>query len=230
MDNLDSYDGMTGGGLTKESFVSYMFSLTITEKNELMNLLQYVLLAIIPVVIVLKLLKTYMPPENNKKASVEILIEVVLQFFLIFLVFWFIHKFILFIPTYSNSPYPKISIVQVVIPVIFLLVSMKTSISEKLSILLDRTMVVLGLTKENMDDDEDPKKKKAQNGQNGSILNPPTNFLPNPQNTSVETSQMQTPQFQQMYNAPQAMSTAQFGMNEPMASNDMMGGTGYMLY
>lgn len=78
-----------------------------------------------------------MPPENSKKASVEILIEVVLQFALIFLVFWFVHKLILFIPTYSGSPYPKISIIQMVIPVIFLLVSMKTSLSEKLSILLD---------------------------------------------------------------------------------------------
>lgn len=226
MDNLDSYDVMNGGGLAKESLMSYMFSFSITEKNEIMNLLQYILLAIIPVVILLKLMKTYMPPENNQKASVEILIEVVLQFSLIFMVFWFVHKLILFIPTYSGSPYPKINIIQMVIPVIFLLVSMKTSLSEKLSILLDRTMVVLGLTKENMEDEEDEKKKKKP----GSILNPPTNFLPNPQNTSVETNQTQTPQFQQMYNAPQTMSMSQFGMNEPMASNDMIGGGGYMLY
>jgi hypothetical protein len=227
MDNLDSYDAMSGGGLTKESFLSYMFSLSITEKNELVNLMQYILLAIIPVVILLKLMKTYMPPENNKKASVEILIEVVIQFALIFLVFWFVHKLILFIPTYSGSPYPKISIIQMVIPVIFLLVSMKTSLSEKLSILLDRTMVLIGFKKENMEDDEDDPKKKKQST---SMLTAPTNFLPNPQNTSVETNQSQTPQFQQMYNAPQSMQTSQFGIQEPMASNDMMGGGGYMLY
>jgi hypothetical protein len=229
MDNLDSYEVMNGGGISKESLMSYMFSLSTTEKNELINLLQYILLAIIPVVILLKLMKTYMPPENNKKASVEILIEVILQFSLIFLVFWFIHKIILFIPTYSASPYPKINIIQIVIPVIFLLVSMKTSLSEKLSILLDRSMVMIGLTKENMEDEEDDQKKKKQLG---SILNPPTNFLPNPQNTSMETNQSQTPQFQQMYNSPQPQSIpqGQFGMNEPMASNDMIGGGGYMLY
>ncbi len=227
MDNLDSYDAMNGGGLTKESFISYMFSLSITEKNELVNLLQYIVLAIIPVVIVLKLMKTYIPPENNRKASVEILIEVVLQFSVVFLVFWFIHKLILFIPTYTGSPYPKISIIQMVIPVIFLLISMKTSLSEKLSILLERTMVMMGLSKENMEDDEEETKKKKQST---SILTAPTNFLPNPQNTSVETNQSQTPQFQQMYNAPQPIQTTQFGMNEPMASNDMIGGGGYMLY
>lgn len=226
MDNLDSYEVMNGGGLSKESLMSYMFSISTTEKNELMNLLQYILLAIIPVVILLKLMKTYMPPENNKKASVEILIEVVLQLFIIFLAFWFIHKMILFIPTYSASPYPKISIVQLVIPVIFLLVSMKTSLSEKLSILLDRTMVMIGLTKENMEDDDEDDKKKMK--QTGSILTAPTNFLPNPQNTSVETNQSQTPQFQQM--SPQTMSMGQFGISEPMASNDMIGGGGYMLY
>jgi hypothetical protein len=227
MDNLDSYDVMNGGGLAKESLISYMFSLTTSEKCELMNLLQYMLLAIIPVVILLKLMKTYMPPENNHKATIEILIEVIIQFSFIFLVFWFIHKLILFVPTYSQSPYPKINIIQMVIPVIFLMISMKTSISEKLSILLDRTMVAIGLSKENMEDEEDTQKKKKQivGG-----LNPSTNFLPNPQNTSVETNQNQTPQLQQIYNAPQAMNTTQFGMNEPMASNDMLGGGGYMLY
>lgn len=231
MENLDAYDAMSGGGLTKESFVSYMFSLSITEKNELMNLLQYILLSIIPVVIILKLMKTYLPPENKKKASVEILIEVILQFFIVFLAFWFIHKLILFIPTYSASPYPKISIIQMVIPVIFILSIMKTSLSEKLSILLERSMVVIGLSKENIDnpDEEDKKKKQTQGG---SILTAPTNFLPNPQNTSVETNQLQTPQFQQMYNSPQqqTMSMGQFGVQEPMASNDMLGGGGYMLY
>jgi hypothetical protein len=227
MDNLDSYDVMNGGGLAKESLMSYMFSLSTSEKCELMNLLQYMLLAIIPVVILLKLMKSYMPPENSQKASIEILIEVILQFSFIFLVFWFIHKLILFIPTYSASPYPKINMIQIIIPVIFLIISMKTSLSEKLSILLDRTMVAIGLSKENMEDDEDPKKKKKQTTGG---LNPATNFLPNPQNTSVETNQMQTPQFQQIYNAPQAVNTAQFGMNEPMASNDMLGGGGYMLY
>jgi hypothetical protein len=229
MDNLDSYDTMSGGGLTKESFISYMFSLSITEKNELMNLLQYILLAIIPVVILLKLMKTYLPPENKRKASIEILIEVVLQFFLVFLVFWFVHKLILFIPTYSASPYPKINIIQMVIPVVFLLSIMKTSLSEKLSILLERSMVVVGLSKEYNEDDDDENKKRKQSSP---ILNPPTNFLPNPQNTSTETNQMQTPQFQQMYNSPQqqTMSMGQFGMNEPMASNDMIGGGGYMLY
>lgn len=225
MDNLESYEVMNGGGLSRESLMSYMFSISTTEKNELINLLQYILLAIIPVVILLKLMKTYMPPENNKKASVEILIEVVFQLFIIFLAFWFINKMILFIPTYSASPYPKISIVQLVIPVIFLLVSMKTSLSEKLSILLDRTMMMIGLTKENMEDEEEDTKKRKQ-----PILTTPTNFLPIPQNTSVETNQSQTPQFQQM--PQQTMPTmSQFGgMSEPTASNDMIGGGGYMLY
>jgi hypothetical protein len=227
MDNLDSYDVMNGGGLTKESLMSYIFSLSTSEKCELMNLIQYMLIAIIPVVILLKLMKTYMPPENNQKASIEILIEVVLQFSFIFLVFWFIHKLILFIPTYSQSPYPKINMIQVVIPVIFLMISMKTSISEKLSILLDRSMVSIGISKENMEDDVEDKKKKKQNNAG---LNPATNFLPNPQNTSIETNQSQTPQFQQTYNMPQSTNTSQFGMNEPMASNDMLGGGGYMLY
>ena len=80
---------MTGGG--SNSFFSYMFSLTSTEKNDLLNMTQYVILAIIPIILVLKLMKKYFPTENDKKASIEILIEVVVQLIVIFALFWFIH-------------------------------------------------------------------------------------------------------------------------------------------
>lgn len=211
---------MKGGG--KESFFSYMFSLSSTEKNEMVNLIQYILLAIIPVTILLKLMKTYIPLDNPKKASIEIIIEVILQLVIIFVAFWFIHKMIMFIPTYSGSPYPRLNIIQLVIPVFFLLICMKTSISEKVSILLERVLIAVGLIKET-DDDEDSKhqKKKVYTDINP-MLPQQNNFIPPPMNTMKETTAQHNMNFQQnmdMSPPPYSMAGG-YGLQEPMASNE----------
>jgi hypothetical protein len=209
---------MKGGG--KDSFFSYMFSLSSTEKSELINLFQYILLIIIPVTILLKLMKTYIPLDNPKKASIEIIIEVVLQLVIIFSVFWFIHKMIMFIPTYSGTPYPRLNIIQLVIPVFFLLICMKTSISEKVSILLERVLIALGLMKE-VDDEEEEKSKKKNNNVN-TMLPQQTNFMPPPMNTVRDNNPQQNMNFQQsMDMAPPPYSMAGgYGLQEPMASNE----------
>ena len=78
------------GGKGKTSFFSYMFTLSSNEKNEMLNALQYILLVIIPIVILLKLMKNYIPLENPDKGTIEITVEVVLQLFIIFIAFLFI--------------------------------------------------------------------------------------------------------------------------------------------
>ena len=95
-----------GGDEGSKSFFNYMISLNSNEKNDLLNMIQYSVLAIIPIIIVLKIMKKYIPSENDKKASIEILIELVLQLIIIFGAFWFINRLISFIPTYSTAPYP----------------------------------------------------------------------------------------------------------------------------
>ncbi len=211
---------MKGGG--KESFFSYIFSLSSTEKNEMINLIQYILLAIIPVTILLKLMKTYIPLDNPKKASIEILIEVVLQLVIIFAAFWFIHKMIMFIPTYSASPYPRLNVIQLVIPVFFLLICMKTSISEKVSILLERVLIAVGLMKEIDEDEDDKKKKKPGFNDVNPMLPQQSNFMPPPVNTMRETAPKQNINFQQsmdMSPPPYSMAGG-YGLQEPMASNE----------
>jgi hypothetical protein len=211
---------MKGGG--KDSFFSYMFSLSSTEKNEMINLVQYILLVIIPVTILLKLMKTYIPLDNPKKASIEILIEVILQLVITFSFFWLIHKMVMFIPTYSGSPYPRLNIIQLVIPVFFLLICMKTSLSEKVSILLERVLIAVGLMKE-VDEDEDDKKKKKRNDVNPMLPQQNSNFISPPMNTMRETApQQQNINFQQnmdMAPPPYAMAGG-YGIQEPMAANE----------
>jgi hypothetical protein len=220
------HEEIVGGGST--SFFGYMFSLNPNEKNDLLNMIQYVLLAIIPIILILKLMKKYIPPDNDKKASIEILIEVVVQLIVIFAAFWFIHKLIMFIPTYSKSPYPHFYLIQLIIPIVFILFSMNSTISEKANTLLNRAMVLVGLSKENCDEDEQAPKTKvavippslvpmvsSMEGTRGIPTYDQRQDPTFPPSGYQGGGQAQTQQAQQM----------QFQMNEPVAANEMVMGS-----
>jgi hypothetical protein len=205
---------MSGGGKGNTSFFSYMFTLSPTEKNEILNSMQYILLVIIPIVILLKLMKNYIPLENPDKGSIEITVEVVLQLFIIFIAFLLIHKLVTFIPTYSTVPYGKMNLIHVIIPVVFLLLCMKSSISEKLSILLDRFLLATGLSKK----EPEPKDKKEKKEKREVQVSQP--MLPPPQSTSMNQQVYQEPS---MPAARSNQREQQFGISEPLAANEMMG-------
>jgi len=214
---------MTGG--KSDSFVSYLTTITSVEKNELLNVFQYILLVIIPLVLFLKFMKEYIPPENTSKSTIEIAVEVLIQLFLIFVVFWIIHKVVLYIPTYSKSPYEKINLIQMVLPVLFLLLCMKSTLSEKMSILLDRVLILVGIRKEGMEDEAEDKKKAKKKQSSNQVAEPmmampmmPMPQLPQkPMNTSLESREM-----------PEINPNYGIGMGEPMASNEM--GSSFLNY
>ena len=177
---------MTGGDGENTSFISYMFHLSEKDKIELMNVSQYVLLSIIPIVVLVKLMRTYLPSFDESKGNVEILIEVLLQLVILFVLLWFIHRLISFIPTYSGSTYGPINLFHVMVPIVFLLFSLDTILSEKVNLLLNRFLVYVGLQKElitNLDEIQDIKTPPSiQLPQPGPMDNP------YPQNTKEETN------------------------------------------
>ena len=54
---------------------NYVFNFNDENKNELMNLIQYAVLAIIPIVLILKSVKTIFPEDDENKGSIEILAD-----------------------------------------------------------------------------------------------------------------------------------------------------------
>ena len=201
-------DEIIRGGAKTESFLGYMTTVTILEKNELLNVFQYILLVIIPLVLFLKFMKDYIPPESASKSSIEIATEVVIQLFLIFVVFWLIHKVVMYIPTYSTVPYEKLNLIQIALPVLFLLFCMKSSISEKLSVLLDRALIGVGLKQEPMT--EDPKKKNQQAPNQMPQLQMPMNTMPETRQMPERNQDRQMPEMNMNY-----------GITEPLAANEM---------
>jgi len=202
MDSDDRLDERLVGG-SGGSFVEHMTNLSSLEKNELLNMSQYILLAIIPLALFLKAMKMYVPEGDDEKNSIEILIEVIVQSIAIFVIFFFIHKWVVFFPTYSKSPYSNLSLIQIILVVLFLLLCMKNAFSEKVSILLDRGLAALGLKEEPRVSEKE--KEKA-----------PTNYAANYQRPPMQAPPPPAPS-----HAPENYIPQSYGLSEPVASNEI---------
>lgn len=133
MDNVEN-DG--------EGFFKYVFDLNDANKASILNMLQYAILAFIPVILVLKVTKSYVPEVNEDKGSLEILAESLFQVIFILLSFWFINRVITYIPTYSKKPYKDFNETTFIIGFVFILLTLQTKLGEKISILSDRVIEI----------------------------------------------------------------------------------------
>ena len=176
-----------GGSYNNKSFVDYITSFSASEKAQMMNLVQYCGIAVIPLLAVLKLMKIYMPVNNLLKPTSELVFEVLVQMIVILVSFFFIHKLVLYFPTYSQVNYENFSLLSGMLPLLFLMFTLDTKISEKLNILFDRLLALLGLIKEPFDEEEKENEEKEKTVKNVSnenyshIVQPPQM-----QTTSIE--------------------------------------------
>ena len=74
---------------SKKTFFSHVFSTTEEGKAEILNVAQYSLLGIIPIILLNKLIQRFIPDADADKSSVEVLIEVLIQ--LIVFLFFVLH-------------------------------------------------------------------------------------------------------------------------------------------
>jgi hypothetical protein len=100
----------------KPNFINYVFNFDEENKNKIMNMIQYTLLAIIPVLIILKSTRYIFPEEDDTKGHFEILAESIGQIVLIILSIWFTNRIIHFIPTYSGMEYSSFNELNFIIP------------------------------------------------------------------------------------------------------------------
>tara|TARA_Y100000768_G_scaffold293297_1_gene227195 strand:- start:5832 stop:6536 length:705 start_codon:yes stop_codon:yes gene_type:complete len=157
------------------SFVEYITSFTSKEKSQLLNLIQYGGLSVLPLLIILKLMKIYIPDDDPFKPTTEILFEIVIQIITIIVALFITHKIILYFPTYSNLDYDNFSLLSTLLPLFFLMFTLDTKFSNKLNTLFDRLLVALGISKDNTIDIEE-KTQQSSMVSNGMVssLNVPT--------------------------------------------------------
>jgi hypothetical protein len=171
---MDDFGSITKN--SKEGFFKYVFNLNEDSKAELLNLIQYVLLAVIPVLILNKMLQRYIPDAEEDKGSLVISIEVFIQILLIFIGLYYINKIIYYIPTYSGTNYPSFSLIIIVLPILLIILSLQTKLGEKISILHERLVDLWnGNTSLNKNTNNNNKKKVITSTQQQPSIQPSIN-------------------------------------------------------
>ncbi len=210
----------SGGMSLNMSFFEYITTFSNNEKAQVLNMLQYGGLAVLPLLILLKVMKMYVPEEDPLKGTPELSIEVLLQLGFILVAFFFIHKLVLYLPTYSNVDYEHLNLLSVILPVFFLMFALDTGIGSKLNILFDRLLLTVGIKKEPLQNKEPVKKNGLMVGETT------TRTLSNEQ-----VSQQQDPMASRMIDGfptqrePQVQEPMMMMREEPVAANEAFGGS-----
>lgn len=197
MESLDELSKSTSG---KQGFFKHVFNFDEDSKAEMLNIIQYAVLALIPVVVLNKLMQRFVPEADEDKGSIEITAEVLAQVIVMFLVILIIHRIITFIPTYSGEKYTGFSVTNIILAMLVIILSLQTKLGEKVSILVDRII-------ELWEGPKDTKKGKKGNvkvsqpiSQNQMAMSQSLNSMGSTSISSLPPVQsQQTPNYDQMY-------------------------------
>ena len=124
-----------GGGFFKQ-----VFKLNEDAQGEVLNMMQYVAIGFIPVIIVIYVIRYYVPDPDDDKGSLTILAEIFAQTFAMLLGIYFIHRTIIYFPTYSGIKYERFHIINILMVFLMILFSIKTKLGEKAQILVERAV------------------------------------------------------------------------------------------
>ena len=124
-----------GGGFFKQ-----VFKLNEDSQGEVLNMMQYVAIGLIPAILVIYVIRYYVPDPDDDKGSLTIVAEIFAQTFGMLLGIYFIHRMIIYFPTYSGIKYERFHIVNILLVFVMILFSIKTKLGEKAQILVERAV------------------------------------------------------------------------------------------
>jgi len=228
-----------------KSFFKHVFNFDDDSKSDILNIIQYALISIIPIVILNKSIGKYVPEADDKKGNLEISAEIIIQIIVTFIGLLIIHRIITFIPPYSGIKYPEFHIVYIILAILMITMSLQTKLGEKVSLLVDRVM-------ELWDGTTDKKKKKGNvkvsqpiSGQQQMMQPPASTYNDGTAISSLPTNDVtyggqntvqaqQLPNYDAMYkqDTTPLVGAATPGMsegfnNEIVAANSVLGGGGF---
>jgi energy-converting hydrogenase Eha subunit B len=124
-----------GGGFFKQ-----VFKLNEDSQGEVLNMMQYVAIGLIPAILVIYVIRYYVPDPDDDKGSLTIVAEIFAQTFGMLLGIYFIHRMIIYFPTYSGIKYERFHIINILLVFVMILFSIKTKLGEKAQILVERAV------------------------------------------------------------------------------------------
>lgn len=247
---MESLDELTKNGSSKTGFFKHVFHFNDESKEEILNIIQYAVTALVPVVILNKAMQRFVPEADEDKGSIEVLAEIIMQITVLFIGILFIHRIVTYIPTYSSAKYGDFNITNIILATLVIILSLQTKLGEKVSILVDRFTELWEGPKQTNDKNKNKKSgstntNTSNNNNNANVsLQSQTSALGQSLMSMGSTSIHQLPPTQQsstampdynaMYkqeNTPLVNASVPGGSSEGfggiMAANEALGGSGF---
>lgn len=206
------------------SFFKFVFNFDDDSRGEILNLFQYAILAIIPIVLILKSVKHLIPEEDESKGSVELLAESVGQILYIILTLWLTNRMIKFVPTYSGMEYSSVNLMHALLPLLLIVITMQSKLGAKINLLADRVMERIN------GEDTSNAQRKGQQGQQVRVSQPLAGVQHKPSQADYLDQSQILPSNHQLTSMPQVQQPhtqhvqPMMEQNIPMAANDGTGG------
>jgi hypothetical protein len=216
-----------------KNFLKHVFNFDDESKYDMLNIMQYSILSIVPIVILNKSIQRFIPEVDEDKQSIEILAEIIIQIIVMLIGLLFTHRIVTYIPTYSEQEYPNYNIIMNILAIVMIVLSLQTKIGEKTNILVERIDELWNGKSSSSSSSSKPTVKVSQPLSNQRVQYsappPPPPQVTNEINTNQNTQYNDTNMMQQPQQTNNVYTHTQSNMseNEPVAANEISGFSGF---
>jgi hypothetical protein len=126
--------------MNQNTFLNHIFDTSEEAKAEILNVVQYAITGILPVVALNKTIQKFIPEADIEKSSLEVLAEIFIQIVVMFVGVVLIHRLITYFPTYSGYKYEAFNLTTVILAFLVIVLSLQTKLGIKVNILVDRAL------------------------------------------------------------------------------------------
>lgn len=207
---------------TPKGFVSKVLELDTDTKNGLMNGIQYIVCAIIPVAIVDMIIKNiFSMKDPSTRGSVELLAEVLGEAVITLVLLFIVHKIIIAIPTYTGTPMNLINYSTLSLVFLISTFALNHGMKDKMTTIFNR----LKASWDGKSEDTNENKNKS----NVSVSQPISGSVPTHQVSRadyINNHNLMAPPTQPpvVPSKPQEMPLQQQPQQEPTSGQQMYGG------
>lgn len=121
----------------EKTFFNHVLRFDGKTKNELMDLFQYSVTAVFPILILNNIISNLFPEPDENKAILELVVEIGSELFLLLFGIYMIHRLVTYFPLFSGNVYSELNMLNIVLVFLIIILSFQTQLSEKANILFD---------------------------------------------------------------------------------------------
>jgi len=125
------------------NFFSYITTFEDEHKYDLMNMFQYALLIMIPVILLNKGIGGIFSSTTEDKSTLEVAFELVSELCLLLSGIYMVHRLACYVPTYSEKPYTPFSFIGFVLAFIVIIFNFDTNLRAKFDYVYDNVYDII---------------------------------------------------------------------------------------